>query len=164
MFPTDPATDATARFALPFLFPGQMQKEYAINHALAVCDVLLHPVVEGVAAAPPSQPADGPADGPADEALDGKTWIVGTDATGAWAEQSGKLAARQAGVWVFADPVEGMQVYDREAEHTIVYKAGWQRPTAPDAPTGGTTVDTQARAAIVQIIETFKLIGLVPQN
>lgn len=52
--------DQTARFALPYLAPGQMQKELFHNEALLTIDALLCPVVEGEAsAAPPSTPAIG---------------------------------------------------------------------------------------------------------
>ena len=44
----------TPRHAMPFLIPGQAQKEMFVNESLALIDMLLHPVVTGSATAPPT--------------------------------------------------------------------------------------------------------------
>ncbi len=43
-------------------------------------------------------------------------------------------------------------VLDRSTGQSILYRGGWQRPTAPAAPAGGTTVDAEARAAIGELV------------
>ena len=41
--------DASARLALPFLVPGQAQKEFFHNEALQLLDIIVQPAVEGAA-------------------------------------------------------------------------------------------------------------------
>ena len=69
--------DQTARFALPYLAPGQMQKEFYHNEALQKIDTLLCPVVEGNASpTPPSDPAVG------------TCYLIASGATGAWRRET----------------------------------------------------------------------------
>ena len=109
-------------------------------------------MVEGTAAAPPATPADGDA------------WIVGSPATGAWAGREGTIACRQSGNWLFANPSEGMRVYDRSAGQDRRFSAGWQTPVAPVEPSGGTTVDAGARAAIHAIVVALQTAGIIPDT
>lgn len=143
-------TAASPRFALPFLFAGQAQKEFYVNQAHALVDTLLHPLVEGTAASPPNAP------------LEGQAWLVGPAPTGAWQGQAGALAAFAAGTWLFIAPHDGMQVFDKSAAQYARFSGTWQRATAPAAPTGGTVVDSAARAAIVQLIEALASAGILP--
>lgn len=162
-------TGRSARFALPFILPGQAQKEQFHNEALAALDGLVHAAVEGAAITPPADPADG------------ESWLVGPGAGGAWTGQDDALACFTSGGWRFLVPVEGMMVWDKEAgfgrrwggtgwdDGTISVAAvqiGGQRvvgPREPDipAPTAGATIDAEARAAIVAIIVTLKSHGLI---
>jgi hypothetical protein len=139
---TDPIvfTSASPRWSLPLLFAGQAQKEVFVNEAHALTDALLHPAIEGEADDPPATPAEG------------ETWLVGATPTGAWADHAGELASYQAGGWIFAIPRDGVRVLDRSTGQDIRYAAGWQRPATPAAPSGGTTVDAEARAAIADLI------------
>jgi len=148
---TDPIsfTSATPRFGLPLLFSGQSQKEFYVNEAHALADALLHATCEGEAADPPAAPAEGDA------------WLVGTGATGAWAGADGKMASYQAGNWLFAAPNDGMRLFDRSTGQMLLYHAGWQRPAAPAAPSGGTTVDAEARAAIGDLVSALIQAGIV---
>ena len=141
---------ATPRFALPLLFAGQAQKEFSVNEAHALTDALLHAACDGEAADPPAAP------------VEGEAWLVAPGATGDWAGQDGKLAARQAGNWLFAAPTEGMRLFDRSTGQVLLYRGGWQRPAAPSAPSGGAVVDVEARAAIAGLLSALAEAGVFP--
>jgi hypothetical protein len=149
---TDPIsfTSTTPRFSLPLLFSGQAQKEFYVNEAHALADALLHAACEGEADEPPAAPTEGEA------------WLVGAGATGAWASEDGKLASYQAGNWLFTTPNDGMHLYDRSTGQTLLYRGGWQRPAAPAAPTGGATVDAEARAALAALVSALAAAGIFP--
>jgi hypothetical protein len=151
---TDPIvfTSASARYRLPFLFAGQSQKELFVNEAHALLDALLHAAIEGEADVPPAGP------------VDGECWLVGDDPADAWADQAGKLASYQAGGWIFATPREGLRVLDLSTGQDIRFVDGWQRPATPAEPTGGTTVDAEARTAIVALIEALIASGILAQD
>ena len=145
-------TTATPRFALPLLFPGQSQKEYYVNGAHARADALLHAACDGEAAQPPATP------------VEGQAWLVSAGATGEWAGHDDSLAAFQAGTWLHVAPNDGMRVFDRSTGQVLIYRGGWQRPAAPAEPTGGTTVDGEARAAIADLIAVLAQAGILPSE
>jgi hypothetical protein len=147
---TDPVsfTSATPRFSLPLLFSGQAQKEFYVNEAHALADALLHAACEGEAADPPATPAEGQA------------WLVADSATGAWTGMDGKLASYQAGNWLFAAPNDGMRLFDRSTGQFIFFHGGWQRPVTPAGASGGTTVDSEARAAIADLVSALTQAGI----
>lgn len=147
---TDPVSfpSATPRFALPLLFSGQAQKEFYVNEAHALADALLHAACEGETADPPATPAEGEA------------WLVGAGATDAWAGEDGKLAAWQAGNWLFAAPNDGMRLFDRATGQMLLYRGGWQRPAPPAAPSGGATIDAEARTAIADLVNALTAAGV----
>lgn len=147
---SEPMFDSRSpRHELPYLFPGQAQKEGHVNEALARIDALLHMLVEGAANVPPSEPGEG------------TSWLIGPDATGDWAGRSGQIATLSAGNWIFFSPRAGMHVTDRVTGQCMRYRNGWQIPARPDLPTGGTTADTEARAAISAIVDVLTLAGLL---
>lgn len=147
----DPLFDSrTARHDLPLLFAGQAQKEVFVNELAARLDALLHPVIESETATPPADPADG------------QCWLVGSSPTGAWAGQQGRLAARQGGQWLFFDPVDGMRAFSRSAGKDLRWSGQWQGAVRPALPSGGTTVDSEARAAISAIVAALTAAGIVP--
>lgn len=127
---------------------GQAQKEFFVNEAFARTDALLHCAIEGTASDPPAAPQDGQA------------WLVGSAPTGGWAGHEGEIACRQFGNWLFAAPRDGMAVLDRASGQIRRYAAGWKAPVAPEEPVGGTTIDSQARAAIAQLIGKMREAGL----
>ena len=145
-------TSASPRYALPLLFSGQVQREHFVNEAHALVDALLHPAVEGTADAPPAGPDDG------------ECWLVGDEPTGAWADHAGALASYLAGDWIFAAPRDGLEMLDRSTGQRIRYRGGWQRSGTPAEPSGGTTVDAEARAAIAELIEVLIVAGILAQD
>ena len=150
---SDPVSfdSATPRLALPLLFVGQAQKEDFVNEALAMVDGLMHCAVENQLIAPPATPTDGQA------------WLIGTSATGAWSGQDGNLALRQLDQWLFVVPRDGMQCLNKATGQQITRIAGtWRSPSAPAAPSGGSVVDTEARATLAALITSLKLAGVFP--
>ncbi len=163
-------TDATARFGLPFIQPGQAQKELFHNEALALLDAVVHPAAETRGdTVPPSSP------------VVGQGWIIGASPTGDWAGQSEKLAIWTSGGWRFAEPVEGMQIWLRDsgvfsfwngsewrdgrqvcdalviAGQTVVLE---QQGAVSDA-SGGANIDVEARSVITSILEALRTHGLI---
>lgn len=149
---TDPISfpSATPRHSLPLLFAGQSQKEFYVNEAHALTDALLHAACEGEAVDPPPGPAEG------------ECWLVASGATGEWAGEDGKLAAREAGNWLLIAPSDGMRLFDRATGQILLFRDGWQRPPAPAAPSGGSVIDAEARTAIAELISALGQAGVLP--
>lgn len=141
---------ATPRFVMPLLFAGQAQKEVFVNEAHALTDALLHCSVEGTSAVPPATPTDG------------ENWLVDASATGDWLGQDGSIACRQAGNWLFVIPRDGMRIFDRSTSQVLLYNGGWNAPSAPTSPTGGSTIDLEARATINALILALTTAGIFP--
>jgi hypothetical protein len=111
----------------------------------------------------------------------GNCYIVASSPTGAWAGHAQKLAAYTSGGWRFVAPRDGMSVYVASNQSTAVYQgSAWEvgtlngsqlniggvkvvgsRGAAISAPTGGSTTDSEARAAIGQILTAMRLHGLI---
>lgn len=160
----------TARFALPLIAPGQAQKELHHNEALAAIDAALHACVEEPpAATPPASP------------VSGATWIVASGGSGAWEGKDDSLATWTAGGWRFVAPVPGMTAWIRSTgcwahwSGTAWIEDAWpvgslvidgeqvvgtRQPDIP-SPSGGSTIDAEARAAIDLLIVTLKSHGLI---
>jgi len=162
--------EATARFALPFLIPGQAQKELFHNEALAVLDSVLEAAVEEAPrASPPASP------------VEGQCWIVAAAATGAWSGRDFCLVAWTSGGWRFVVPPAGMSVWNKADGLTLRYDgAGWnggqlsgsslrvggvqvvgERQAAIASPSGGTIIDAEARAAVSAVIAALMSHGLI---
>lgn len=163
-------TDASARFALPFLAPGQAQKEVYHNEALARVDLALHACVESMALSlPPETPEPG------------RSWIVAAGAAGAWSGRDGMFAGWSAGGWRFLAPIPGMTVWNQAAQCWIYWTgSAWSAGAWPAAgfvvdglqvvgprlpevpsPSGGTTIDVECRQAVDALIATLKSHGLI---
>jgi len=138
--------------------------------ALQTLDILVAPAVE--------QP---PQTSPPPSPLPGACYLVAASPTGAWAGKPQCVAAYTSGGWRFITPVEGMTAYVRTLSAWAAYRAGsWEigsvrgsslilggeqvvgsRAAAIASPAGGTTVDTQARSAIDQILTAMRQHGLI---
>lgn len=143
---------ATPRFALPLLFAGHAQKEFFVNEALLRADLVLHGTIEGEAQTPPAVPESGQA------------WLVGASPTGVFAGQAGAIAGWTADGWRFVAPRDGLRVFDRGAQAFRLYSDGWRLAAVPAAPAGGATIDAEARAAIVSILERLVAAGVFASN
>ena len=147
----DPLFDSrTARFDLPLLFAGQAQKESYVNELAARVDALLHLAIEGEQAVPPAAP------------INGQAWLVASGASGDWTGQSGKIAARQAGNWLFAVPRDGLKLLNRATSQELRYSGSWKAAARPTAPSGGLVIDSEARGAIAAILTVLTTAGIVP--
>ena len=141
-------SDQTARFALPFLHPAQAQKEFFVNQSHCIVDLLLHPVIECELATPPTAP------------LEGQAWIVGPNATGAWAGQENKIADWHVGTWIFVARTDGMWVYDSSTSQMLVHCGTWYRPMPPAPVSGGAIQDMELRLAFTNLIKTLRDAGI----
>jgi len=162
-------SDVTDRFGLPFILPGQAQKELFHNEALARIDVALHPAIEGVAAVPPA------------ELSLGQCWIVAAGASEDWAGKGEMLASWSEGGWRFVAPQPGMLVWNKPASVWTYWSGtawsggelpaagiriggvqvvGERQPHVP-SPSGGTVIDVEARTAIASITAALMSHGLL---
>ena len=160
----------TPRLSLPFLSVGQAQKEFTHNESLQTLDMLVGGSVEGPPlASPPLAPALGAA------------YIVASGPTGAWAGKSQCVAAWTSGGWRFISPIEGMSLYERGSGTWAIYRSGdWEvgnlrgaallidgvqvvgtRAAAIASPTGGSVVDSEARATLDAILGALREHGLI---
>ena len=144
-----PFSNHTPRFGLPYLFAGQSQREFYVNETLARLDLLLHPVVEGTFVQPP------------EEATAGDVFLVDRDATGDWAGRDDSLAGWDGQQWTYAFPVEGLIVFDRTGGMKRSYRNGWSQPAPVTIPTGGETIDVEARLAIAELTEALRKLNYV---
>ena len=100
---------------------------------------------------------------------DWRIWLVmagrgyGKTRMGAeWVSKAGQIAHWVGGSWRFVVPHEGMRVWNKSTRRHSWFIAG-QWTTAPSIPnpTGGATVDSEARAALVAILIYFRSIGIL---
>jgi len=161
--------DTTPRFALPFILPGQAQKEVFHNEALARIDLALHPAVEGPPAVePPPAPAQG------------ECWIVARG-VGGWSGRDNMLAMWTESGWRFLAPAPGTSAWNKAASVPLLWDGDqWrdgelacagllvegvrvvgERQPAVASPSGGTIIDEQARAAIDALTAALMSHGLI---
>jgi hypothetical protein len=161
--------DSTPRFALPFILPGQAQKELFHNEALMRIDLALHPAVEEAPmASPPADPAEG------------CCWIVAGGGTGDWSGRDGMLAMWTEGGWRFL-AAAGTIAWNKAAGLPLLWDGtqwgegalhcaglvvngvqvvGARQASVP-SPSGGTIIDEEARAAINALTAALMSHGLI---
>lgn len=159
----------TARLSLPLLQPGQAQKEMVHNEALALLDISVQgAVVAAGANIPPAEP------------VPGDSWIVGEAPAGIWSGRADQVAGWTLAGWRFVVPCEGMRLWIIADQAFALFSGGnWEigrsygrlfvegmqvvgpRVAAIAEPAGGLTVDAEARAAIMAVLEALRGHGLV---
>lgn len=138
----------TSKFSLPLLFAGQAQKEFFVNESLSLIDSLLSGVIKESLATPPAAP------------VEGDCFRIVATASGDWAGHEDELAIFVGGAWQFVAPQSGMSVFDQQAGATVHFNGSWQSPIEPIQPNGGTTIDTEARQMIGELIEALQKAGV----
>jgi hypothetical protein len=111
----------------------------------------------------------------------GDSWIVGPGAGGEWAGRADNLATWTGGGWRFIAPVPGMTVWRVDAGYRLYWTGtAWSDGNWPVAaltisgeqvvgprletvpsPSGGTTIDAEARTAVDAIIVALRTHGLI---
>lgn len=132
--------------------PGQAQKEFFVNEALARLDALVQATVLDERAQPPVQPQPGDA------------YLVAAGAEGAWQGEDGTIAVYQATHWLFQPPVRGASVRRLDTGQVCIYSNGWTTAPEPVEPSGGTTIDAEARVAIAALIAALRHSGIFSAN
>lgn len=161
--------EMTSRLALPLIEVGQAQKEVTHNEALRRIDTLLHLAARSRSAGVPPDPDIG------------AVWIVPEAPSGAWTGQADKLAEWDGTVWSFAAPRAGMLVFvEDEGVVGVFTGSGWAVDSLPvggievggaqmfaaaradvAAPTGGSVVDAEARAALAALLAYLRTQGIL---
>jgi hypothetical protein len=160
----------TSRLRLPFLEAGQVSKELFHNESLRLVDIAVGAAVDGVGVnTPPASPADG------------QCFILGAAPTGVWAGHARASAGYGAGGWRFVEPVVGLTARDNSSGQTALFNGtAWEvgtvrgsqlviggnqlvgaRLSAIANPSGGASVDAEARTAIVAILDRMRQHGLI---
>lgn len=142
----------TRTFALPLLFAGQAQKEFTINHALTAIDSALQSSVEASLPSPPAA------------VTEGQAYRVISVASAEWQGKEDSVATMIGGSWFFTEPFPGMRLYDRTAGTIIHYESGWESAQAPQTPTGGSTIDVEARQMLTELTEALRKVGVFPSS
>ena len=160
----------SARLGAPYLQAAQAQKEMTVNESFALFDMAASAAVDGfLVNVPPSTPSIG------------DCYIVGPAPNGGWTGHALALAGYTGGGWRFIAAIEGLSVLDKASGETAVFRAGtWDkghvraaalsiggnqiigaRQAAVADPSGGTTVDAEARAAIAALLSRLRQHGLI---
>lgn len=160
----------SARLGAPSLQAAQAQKEVTVNEGFAIFDLVASAAVDGfLVDTPPASPSIG------------ACYIVGPTPSGAWDGHALALAGFTAGGWRFVAAIEGLSAFDKSSGETAAFKGGaWTkgdvraaklsingdqvvgpRLAAVEDPSGGTTVDTEARSALSSLLARLRQHGLI---
>lgn len=140
----------------PLMSAGQSQKEWTFNEAVEHLGLAIAACVEELGVNdPPASP------------VVGQAYVVGDQPTGDWFGHVRAIAGFSPGGWRFVAAAEGMRVIVRSSGVEARVRGGaWETGVGPRlaavaAPTGGTTVDAEARAAIASLIDRLVAHGLI---
>ena len=163
-------TDLTDRLALPLLATGQAQKELTHNEAITRLSFATQASVVAIAPSTvPSAPSPG------------QCWVVGASAAGAWAGKDAQLACWTANGWRFIVPFDGFTVWSiADGKYASFTSFAWSvgiveavqvnvggvqvvgaRQAAITSPSGGSTIDAEARSAVTTILGALRTHGLI---
>jgi hypothetical protein len=123
---------------------------------------------------------DAGAETPPANPVPGACWLLGAAPLGAWAGHPHAVAGWTSSGWIFIEPREGMQFWLGAAQGSARFSGGaWRlgelhgkvfvegdqvvgsRVDSIAEPLGGITVDAEARAAIVSVLEALRAHGLI---
>jgi hypothetical protein len=121
--------ETSARLSLPYIQPSQAQKHVTHNEAVSLLDAVVQlAVTSRTVTAPPGSPAVT------------ARYIVPAGATGAWAGQGGRIAAWEAGAWVFLTPAAGWIAWVVNEGALVVHDGtGWISPLTATLSGGSVT-------------------------
>jgi hypothetical protein len=111
----------------------------------------------------------------------GACWIIGGAPSGAWAGHAGAVAGWTASGWRFVAPRDGFAVWDQAGRRWAVRVDGtWEtgalrgdrvlvggqqvvgaRVAAIPSPSGGATIDAEARASLAAVLAALRTHGLI---
>ncbi len=136
---------------LPLLALGQAQKEFYHNEALLLLDWLAHPLVQAIAGDPDVlTPAPGQA------------WIIADAAIGDWLGKDRHIAIWSEGGWRWIQPLESMLCIFSTTGQRLLFRDGtWQAQADIAAPSGGSVIDVEARAAISALLDAMRNAGVI---
>ncbi len=138
--------------------------------ALAVLDIAACAAVDGfLVDTPPAGPSVG------------DCYILGASPTGAWLGHAFALAGYTAGGWRFIAAIDGLSAFDKTSGQSAIFNVGaWElghvraakvsiagnqivgpRQASVSDPSGGATVDAEARATIAAILTRLREHGLI---
>jgi hypothetical protein len=159
---------ATPRLALPLIAAGQAQKDVTHNEAVLALDRLVALVVASRSlTVPPATPPSG------------ACYIVPSAGGAAWGHPAGTLMYWQDSGWLAASPRDGQIVLLDDEEVMLVRHGDWQArwPTAGLTingrtllaatpamivpPSGGGTVDSEARATLTSLLTALQQQGII---
>jgi hypothetical protein len=130
---------------------AQAQKELTHNEALALIDALLFARCESLLNMAPTGPL-----------LSGQCWLIDNNPTGIWAGRAGSIALWTDGGWRYIAPVAGMQTWCVADQGIRRWNGSqWLAPPSIGGITGGTVIDSEARAALLSLSSILADWGLV---
>ena len=143
-------SESTQYLSLPLLAAGQAQKHVTVNEALVALDALVQLSVIERLAAPPVAP------------VEGQRFIVGIDATGAFAGKAGAITQWRDGAWLFTAPQAGWIAWVGSEGMPYVFDgAQWAtlQVTSAERLGIGTTADDDNRLAVASPAVLFTHAG-----